>query len=214
MLALFARRVAAAPDGSKEWALLAACVIGVFGMLRRSNLVPDPTAQWPKHLRRADITVDERRHALRVLVYASKTIQYRERVHELWIQGDPAPAAPLDPVRLWQSLTAAVPAPPEAPAFCYKGPDGPVALLFSDLADGIKSFVRDLGYDPAQYSTHSLRRGGATFAVQAGVPALRVRLTGDWRSEAAFQRYVTLSANNKLDCTATMLRAVAARFEE
>ncbi len=73
-------------------AMFACCVFGVFGLLRRFNLVlgslclPDQE----KHLLRSDIEFDAERYALRVTVRFSKTLCFQNRVHMIWIQGDPS----------------------------------------------------------------------------------------------------------------------------
>ena len=48
-----------------------------------------------------------------------------------------------------------------------------------------------LSLDPADFSGHSLRRGGATFAFQCGIPSELIKLQGDWRSDA-YMLYLTL----------------------
>ena len=49
--------------------------------------------------------------------------------------------------------------------------------------------LRKLGLNPSCYSGHSFRRGGASFALQCGIPAEWIRLQGDWSSDA-YQRYL------------------------
>jgi len=46
-----------------------------------------------------------------------------------------------------------------------------------------------IGVDPAKYSGHSFRRGGATFAHRLGVDPLLIKRMGDWRSDA-YRRYI------------------------
>jgi hypothetical protein len=207
LLLRFARRL---PPGSRWLAVFTCCVVGVFGMLRRSNLLPGSLSLFgqEKHLTRADITIDPATYALHARVRFSKVLQFQDRVHVVVIAGAPRPGAPLDPVALWRGYCAAVPAPPDAPAFCYFGADGRLCpLTFSLLAEGIKALVAAAGLDPAEFSTHSLRRGGATWAFQQNVHTLLIKATGDWRSDA-YQAYLTLGAPEKLQCTPAMLRAL------
>ena len=107
------------PAGSRWLATYVCCVVGVFGLLRRSNLVVGAVSLFgqAKHLTRADVRVDPARYALCLSVRFSKTLKYQDKVHEVWVVGDRAEAALLDPVRLWEGYVAAVPAPPSAPAF-------------------------------------------------------------------------------------------------
>ena len=41
-----------------------------------------------------------------------------------------------------------------------------------------------IGVDPSQFSGHSFRRGGATFAHRMSVSPLLIKLMGDWSSDA------------------------------
>lgn len=179
-------------------------------MLRRSNLVPGAPALFgqEKHLTRADVTVDAARYALRLRVHYSKTLQFQDRVHDVWVQGDARAGAPLDPVRVWQGYVAAVLAPADSPAFCFLDTGGELrSLTFDLLADGIKQLVGAVGLDPAHYSTHSLRRRGATWAFEYKVHTLFIKAAGDWSSDA-YEAYRTLGPSEKLQCTGTMLRAL------
>ena len=104
---------------------------------------------------------------------------------------------------------ASVPAPLSAPAFCFLTAEGDLRpVTYTALGEGIKRLVSLIGHDPAQYATHSLGRGGATYAVQSGANPLLVQQVGDWASPTSFQLYVVLGAPEKLSCTAGMLTAL------
>ena len=47
-----------------------------------------------------------------------------------------------------------------------------------------KALIRKAGADPGLYGTHSLRRGGATWALKCGLSADVIKLLGDWKSSA------------------------------
>jgi len=51
----------------------------------------------------------------------------------------------------------------------------------------IKSLISLTGRNPHCYSTHSFRRGGASFAFQCQVPGETIKLLGDWSSDAYLQ---------------------------
>jgi len=58
-------------------------------------------------------------------------------------------------------------------------------LTHGMFVNTLKQFLRQIGIDPDQYSGHSFRRGGATFAFScAGLPQLYLRAMGDWLSNA------------------------------
>jgi hypothetical protein len=193
------------PMGTQWLAVFTCCVIGVFGMLRRSNLVVGGVSLFgqAKHITRGDVRVDPVRYALCITVRFSKTLRYQDRVHEVWIVGDRS--APLDPVAVWLGYLAAVPAPATAPAFCFLDAHGALCpLTYALLADGIKGLVAAIGLDPTQFATHSLRRGGATYSFQAGALPTHIKFAGDWASDA-FELYLTMGVKEKLACTAAML---------
>lgn len=159
------------------------------------------------------VVVDRDRYALCLTVRFSKTLKYQQKVHEVWITGDRSPTALLDPVRLWQGYVAAVPAEPSDPAFCFHAEDGSLQPLdFTLLAAGIKSLIAAIGLDPSDYSSHSQRRGGATYAFQSGVAATLIKIAGDWSSDA-FEVYLTLGAAEKLRCTHAMLTMLYRHFQ-
>lgn len=102
---------------SRVQCVVLACVFGVFGMLRRSNLVPGSTALFGarKHVRRKDVENIEELYALRLTIHETETLQLTDRVHTIYIAG--SKGAALDPVRLWQQYVASHPAAPDAPMF-------------------------------------------------------------------------------------------------
>ncbi len=57
-----------------------------------------------------------------------------------------------------------------------------VAVSVSTIRSQLKRAIHDVGDDPLEYSTHSLRAGGASEALNRGVPIERVRKHGRWSS--------------------------------
>ena len=91
----------------------------------------------------------------------------------------------LCPVKALQALFQGVHVSPSAPAFSYiSKAQRPDRLTISTLKCSIQSPASRIGLEPAKYSGHSLRRGGATFAFQCGIPAEFIKMQGDWRSDA------------------------------
>lgn len=54
----------------------------------------------------------------------------------------------------------------------------------------VKSRITEAGYDPANFSGHSLRAGFATSAAQAGASSYKIRQTTGHKSEASLNRYI------------------------
>ena len=70
-------------------------------------------------------------------------------------------------------------------------------ITATSLNNGIKHLVSMLSLDPDDFPSHSLRRGGATFAFQCGIPSELIKLQGDWRSDA-YMLYLTLPLADRL----------------
>jgi hypothetical protein len=52
-------------------------------------------------------------------------------------------------------------------------------------------YVR-IGKNPKQFSTHSFRRGGASWAFSSEIPSELIQLYGDWKSDA-YKNYLRFS---------------------
>jgi integrase len=84
--------------------------------------------------------------------------------------------------------------PPNHPAFCTASKYGYTPLTGRQFDRKLQSCLQAAGYNSSQYSAHSLRRGGATWAYQVGLPAETIRAIGDWRS-SAYLCYINLDNN-------------------
>lgn len=67
----------------------------------------------------------------------------------------------------------------------------------------IKQAVVSVGLDPARYSTHSVRIGGATKLLNAGADRLVIKVLGR-RLSNAFEEYPVLSAEGSRDIASLM----------
>ena len=106
-------------------------------------------------------------------------------------------------------LTFPVPAFPEIPELCLltsilkveeqatsdylSGVPGGGMFAYQSFSDKLKETLRLAGIDPTGYNTHSFRRGGATWAFLAGVPAHVIKIMGNWKSDA-YLRYLDFPA--------------------
>ena len=59
------------------------------------------------------------------------------------------------------------------------------------------------GIDPAGFSGHSFRRGGATWAFSCNVPGELIKLQGGWASDC-YIRYLEHSLESRLSVTRDM----------
>ncbi len=61
--------------------------------------------------------------------------------------------------------------------------------------------------DASSYTGHSFRRGGASWAFQAGMPGELIQVCGDWVSDA-YKKYLEFSMQNKLDLASLLVRGL------
>ena len=177
-------------DHINNISLLACILSSFFSFFRSSNLLPMLQSQF---------------HSLRQLSRAS----FRFYTHGVLSLVFPAPKLPVSrrttlcipipkiqhsvicPVRTLQQHFKQFPAPSSSPAFLVRENSKIPSLSVAELRTAIKSLVSILHLDPRHYSTHSLRRGGATFAFASGLPSELIKHQGDWHSQA-YEIYLTL----------------------
>lgn len=159
----------------------AACLVSFFGLFRKSNVIPKSpsTFQPTKHFIVGDVYKCP--EGLSLKVKWSKTIQFQERVFHV-----PLPFLvnhPLCPVtalitllRLHQTHD------PQAPLFSF----GSVASVLTQpsFVNQLRHHLQKSGVPPQNYSGHSFRRGGASWAFEAGLPGEVIQSLGDWKSQA------------------------------
>jgi len=79
----------------------------------------------------------------------------------------------------------------------------PTVLTRATFDNKLAAVLRACGLDVSKYSGHSLRRGGATFALAAGVPGELIQAQGDWKTDA-YKRYIDLSQQQRLSAVRKM----------
>lgn len=180
------------------WCLL---LIAFFMMARKSNLVPDSKFKFDpqKQLTRADI--QQHPHMLLITLKWSKTNQFGHRSHQVPLLA--LPGSPLCPVNAFRHLTRLIPLPHQAPVFVDLHKGTWVPLSYSQYQRRLKTLIAQTGRDPTNYSTHSLRRGGATVAHQAGLTKEHIKLIGDWKSDAV-DEYIKIGFSAKLQAAKIM----------
>ena len=83
------------------------------------------------------------------------------------------PGSSLCPVATYRAAVEAVKVEPSGPAFVAKrgrNAAPPVPLTYSQLQEDMRLFLNKAGYHSQLFSSHSMRRGGATFAFNSGMP--------------------------------------------
>ena len=183
------------------WALL----LLAFFTSRKSNLVVTGGSPFDKtkHLCRSDVQIGRR--GMLVSFRWSKTNQFGARILQvpvLAIEG-----SVLCPVMAFKRLLKCVPGEQDDPAFCVNVKGKNVLVTYYSLQALIKKQVGLLGLDPSLYSSHSLRRAGATWAFKAQVPGELIRTQGDWASEA-YLRYIEFSLQERMEVARRMITEV------
>ena len=172
-----------------------AVVVGFFALLRRSNICPPTVALFDqaKHLTRADIEINST--SIVVSLRWTKTNQHGDKVFKIPIIS--CPEAPLDPTALFTQFNNKLKVFPQDPCFSFYLHHKHFVLTHADLTSMLKLFLNACGESSAEYSTHSIRRGGATLFHMAGVPSHDIQAHGTWQSEA-FKRYIDVPLKQRL----------------
>lgn len=177
-----------------------------FSMLRTSNLLPNAVSNFDptKQLCRGDLSFHP--GGILLTIKWSKTIQYRERVHQIplpYIAGHP-----LCPVTALYTLLRLGPnLPPSTPLFAFPNLTGITVLTRPIFDRQLHRHLTGCGLDTAQYSGHSFRRGGATWAFEAGLPGEMVQVLGGWASES-YKVYLTLDNSAKMSMITNCVKSL------
>ena len=194
-------------NGPVIWALF---LTAFFLFLRKSNLVPLTPNSFDssRQLTRGDFMFGK--SSVLVTIKWSKTIQFGDRCLALPLL--PIPGSVLCPVSALKHMMDKFPTfSPLDPAFHIVVNGRVTPLTYLRFQGYIKKYVSLKGLDPALYSSHSFRRGGATYAHSCGVPDNLIQLQGDWRSDA-YRRYLDTSIMDRAQVFMRMASAINQSF--
>lgn len=175
---------------STENSCWAAVVFCFRTLLRKSNVLPEQaTLPYSAHIIcRKDVEFFD--WGMTITVYASKTIQFKER--ELQIPVFATDLSPLCAVTLLRNHIRQFPGEPTDPLFLKLDSGLNLRpLLYRDVLKYLKIWVKRIGLDPANVGLHSMRRSGATFMCRLGIPLTDIKCMGDWRSLAVLEYLIT-----------------------
>jgi hypothetical protein len=172
------------------WALFCFCI---FTLTRKSNVVvTGKKFDGEKQVRRADVLIGQ--NCLLVSFRWTKTIQFGQRVLQVPLLA--MPQSCLCPVRAYQNMVKLNPASPSDPAFNLKRRNKVTAVPYPFMQKFLKTCVNQIGLDGSKFSSHSFRRGGATWAFKSQVPSELIKVQGDWASQA-YMRYLDFSLEQR-----------------
>ena len=169
-------------------ALRAAMLLSFRALLRKCHVTNSEST-----LLRSDFTFS--RWGMIVRVRRSKTIQFRERVHTIPVACVANPA--LCAVYWVQRHFRDAPGGEGDHAFLIRSRGRLVSMPYTFYLSSIKYLSDRARLHPGNFSTHSLRRGGATFLRLCGATILEIKERGDWRSDAVFE-YLKASLPERL----------------
>jgi hypothetical protein len=171
---------------SREGSMWAAALATAFcGLLRGAEFgVQDGVTFTPSlHLTRADVSFRRGADGIEYMVLmirpAKKAPGQRKSVPLLIAAG----GSLLDPVRLMHRMLDLDPVAEvdkaSTPLFRRVGR----AIRVGEVRAMVQTLMRRLGLDPRRFGAHSLRIGGATAALAAGMSAAAIRAAGRWSSD-------------------------------
>ena len=190
------------PIHSTIWALF---ITAFFTLSRKSNLVVSAKIPFnpEKQLCRKDITIGQ--HTATITFRWTKTIQFGNRILKIPLLA--IPHSHLCPVKALKAMIKLVPAEPLHPAFAIPCKKSVVPIHYSGLQSAIKTCIKAIGLNPKKFSSHSFRRGGATWAFRSNVPADLIKVQGDWASQA-YMRYLDFSLDQRVIVAQNMISEI------
>ncbi|XP_021350861.1 uncharacterized protein LOC110460989 [Mizuhopecten yessoensis] len=180
------------PAHTSFWCLF---LFAFFLLVRKSNLVSDSVRSFDprKQLLRRDILADE--NLLLVVLKWSKTNQFgRKLVRSPLIS---IPGSPLCPVQAFHNMCSLNPSKADRAAFQLSENGKSRPITYPVFHSFLRKVLAEAGHDPAPFSSHSFRRGGATWAFSCQVPGETIQALGDWSSDA-YKCYLEFSLEDKL----------------
>lgn len=172
---------------SKQASFWAVCLVSLLRLFRKSHLLPCSHRDFSPDtfLTRSDFTFVG--SGVHIRVRWSKTIQFGQRIVTIPLVGIPSSClCPVTAVRHAFSLTPG--APPSDQAFCWRDSffGSNRIFIYRDFMNILQAHLSRSGLPYRQYGSHSFRRGGASFALEAGVSLDSIAIMGDWKSDAMY----------------------------
>ena len=190
------------PEDPLHCSVWACSLFLFFTMARLGSILPGATSTPMRSILTRN-RVNFSREGILVTLLQTKTIQFgQRRLHIPLIKNDSA----LCPVLAYEQVLALSHFESTSPAFVYQHKGKPKWLTTSIFIDTFRSVLKAGGVaNASQFTGHSFRRGGATWAFQAGVPGELIQICGDWASDA-YKQYLEFSMDDKLDLAAALVR--------
>lgn len=177
----------------------AACLTAFFSLLRSANLCKDRTETATTHacVKDANFGISNTETDVPVL----KTDRYLKS--RITVSVPNMPCSEFCPtIAIKVMLKTVQPKRPDA-LFSYRCQGSVTSLSGRAFNELLKQIMNAAGYGYCNWSTHSFRRGGTTFAAAAGIPDPLIKAQGDWRSSCSEQN-IALDECRRKQYTSTM----------
>lgn len=165
----------------KDILFWAACLVSFFGLLRKANSAPTSVKSFDrsKHFIVGDIF--KCAQGLALTVKHTKTIQCKERSFQVplpFLHNHPLcpTTAVINLLRVHGQIQTTTP--------LFSLGSLRSVLTHKAFISQLNSVLQLCGLDHTNFSGHSFRRGGASWAFEAGLPGEIIQSLGDWRSQA------------------------------
>ena len=188
-------------NSSLHCAVWSCCLVLFYTMARLGSILPKKrSSPINQFLTRDRINFCE--EGLLVTLLHTKTIQFgRRRLHIPLLRVD----SHLCPVAAFARTSNSFLGDSHTPAFVFLDKGKVQWLTTSIFIRTFRGVMAAGGQNASDFSGHSFRRGGATWAFQSGMPGELIQICGDWASDA-YTRYLEFSTQNKLDLAALLTK--------
>ena len=158
-----------------------------YSFLRLSNIVPHVFNGFDlsRHLAWGDVIFGDSM-AILILIY-SKTNQFRNKVHYITILENPHSL--LCPVLALKNMVATLPGSANDPLFAICRCGHWLPLTDSIVRKHLKRIIRVLGWENQNFTFHTFRRSGASWAYNHDAPIRAIKYQGTWFSDCIY-RYI------------------------
>ncbi len=181
-----------------------ACGLFLFLTMARTSSILPVSRRTPTHQFLTRNRVNFSKEGIIVTLVHTKTIQFgKRRLHIPLLRTDsrlcPVAAYSSSLVDLSQDFT---------PAFVYTQGGKVHWLTKSTFIHSFRILLCRSGVqDVSAYTGHSFRRGGASWAFQAGMPGELIQVCGDWASDA-YKQYLEFNMQNKIDLASLLVKGL------
>ena len=215
------RNLAVALERRKSSLAWWACLtVALQGLARGCEvaLMDGEEFELEQHMVPADVTISRSTCGTRIArlrMRKRKDLQMLRGKHAEVVLAGGAADAHFDVVELleqWLAERKRLGIPEGRPLFCHS--ERPwLGFTVREVRDYVKELMGLIGLDPRLYGAHSLRIGGATAALAAGVPPSLIRLMGRWSSDI-YEIYCRMSLQSAVSVGQAISAAMVSGMEE